>query len=65
MRRARKVYRELGGVYPYAKRELDFETPFQLLIAVIFSAQATDVGVNKVSPALFAKMTSTTTTGTR
>ncbi|NUR57090.1 MAG: endonuclease III [Catenulispora sp.] len=55
VRRARKIYRELGEVYPYAKCELDFETPFQLLTAVILSAQSTDVGVNKVTPALFAK----------
>ncbi|MBW8804369.1 MAG: endonuclease III [Catenulisporales bacterium] len=55
VRRARKIYRELGEVYPNAKCELDFETPFQLLTAVILSAQSTDVGVNKVTPALFAK----------
>ena len=55
VRRARKIYRELGDVYPYAKCELDFETPFQLLTAVILSAQSTDVGVNKVTPALFAR----------
>jgi endonuclease-3 len=55
VRRARKIYRELGEVYPYAKCELDFENPFQLLTAVILSAQSTDVGVNKVTPALFAK----------
>jgi len=34
---------------------LDFETPFQLLIAVVLSAQCTDAMVNKVTPALFAK----------
>jgi endonuclease-3 len=55
VRRARKIYRELGEVYPYARCELDFETPFQLLTAVILSAQSTDVGVNKVTPALFAR----------
>ena len=55
VRRARKIYRELGEVYPNAKCELDFEDPFQLLTAVILSAQSTDVGVNKVTPALFAK----------
>jgi len=49
VRRARTVYRELGEVYPNAKCELDFETPFQLLTAVILSAQSTDVGVNKVT----------------
>jgi endonuclease-3 len=55
VRRARKIYRELGEVYPHAKAELDFENPFQLLVAVILSAQTTDVGVNKVTPALFKK----------
>ena len=55
VRRARKIYRELGDVYPNAHCELDFESPFQLLTAVILSAQATDVGVNKVTPALFAR----------
>lgn len=34
---------------------LDFETPFQLMIAVILSAQCTDAMVNKVTPVLFAK----------
>lgn len=55
VRRARRIYRELGDVYPNAHCELDFENPFQLLTAVILSAQSTDVGVNKVTPALFAK----------
>ena len=55
VRRARKIYRELSGVYPYAKCELDFENPYQLLTAVILSAQSTDVGVNKVTPALFKR----------
>jgi endonuclease-3 len=41
-------------MYPDAKGELDHETPFQYLIAVILSAQATDVSVNKVTPGLFA-----------
>lgn len=39
--------------YPEAECELDHESPYQLLIATILSAQATDVGVNKVTPALF------------
>lgn len=36
------------------KTELDYSNPFQLLVAVILSAQTTDVAVNKVTPALFA-----------
>ncbi len=54
-RRARRIYRELHEAYPYARCELDFETPLQLLVATILSAQSTDVGVNKVTPELFAR----------
>lgn len=45
----------LKNTYPDAKCSLDFETPFQLLIAVILSAQCTDDRVNKTTPALFAR----------
>lgn len=41
-------------MYPEARGELNWETPFQLLIATILSAQATDIGVNKATPGLFA-----------
>jgi endonuclease III len=54
-RRARKVYRDLHELYPYAHCELDFETPLQLLVATVLSAQTTDVRVNQVTPALFAR----------
>ncbi|CCH71979.1 Endonuclease III [Nostocoides australiense Ben110] len=54
-RRARRMYRELADFYPYAHCELDFESPLQLLVATILSAQTTDVGVNKVTPVLFAR----------
>ncbi|EOT44430.1 endonuclease III domain-containing protein [Enterococcus columbae] len=40
-------------MFPNAKCELNYQTPFQLLIAVILSAQTTDVAVNKVTPELF------------
>jgi endonuclease-3 len=36
------------------RTELDYKTPFMLLVAVVLSAQTTDVAVNKVTPALFA-----------
>lgn len=39
---------------PVAESELDFENPFQLLVAVMLSAQCTDKRVNMVTPALFA-----------
>jgi endonuclease-3 len=55
VRRARKINRELTEVYPYAHPELDFENPFQLLIATVLSAQTTDLRVNQTTPALFAK----------
>lgn len=44
----------IGDMFPEAHGEFDANTPFQLLIAVILSAQATDKGVNKATPALFA-----------
>ena len=54
-RRARKIYRALVDRYPYAHAELDFETPLQLLLATVLSAQTTDVTVNKVTPVLFSR----------
>ncbi|HEY3604247.1 MAG TPA: endonuclease III [Sporichthyaceae bacterium] len=54
-RRARKISRELGALYPDAKCELDFSNPLELLVATILSAQTTDVRVNMVTPVLFAK----------
>ena len=54
-RRARKGYRELADLYPYAHCELDFSTPLQLLVATVLSAQTTDVRVNLVTPALFER----------
>lgn len=52
--RARAIFRVLAKTYPDAHCELDFETPLQLLVATILSAQCTDQRVNKVTPALFA-----------
>jgi endonuclease-3 len=52
--RAERVLAELMRAYPDAATELDFRTPFELLIATILSAQATDVSVNAATPALFA-----------
>lgn len=49
------MYRVLHDTYPYARCELDFSTPLELLVATILSAQTTDVGVNKVTPTLFAR----------
>ncbi|MFJ8005547.1 endonuclease III [Streptomyces fagopyri] len=55
VRRARRINRELADVYPYAHPELDFENPFQLVVATVLSAQTTDLRVNQTTPALFAK----------
>jgi endonuclease III len=55
VRRARRINRELAEVYPYAHPELDFENPFQLIVATVLSAQTTDLRVNQTTPALFAK----------
>ena len=54
-RRARRIDKILAETYPDARCELDFSTPLELVVATILSAQSTDVGVNKVTPALFAK----------
>ncbi|QEU70295.1 endonuclease III [Streptomyces galilaeus] len=55
VRRARRINRELAEVYPYAHPELDFENPFQLVVATVLSAQTTDLRVNQTTPGLFAK----------
>src|SRR6478735_7338964 len=55
VRRARRINRELAELYPYAHPELDFDGPYQLLIATVLSAQTTDLRVNQTTPALFAK----------
>jgi endonuclease-3 len=54
-RRARRINRELAEQYPYAHAELDFRSPFELVIATVLSAQTTDVLVNQITPLLFAR----------
>jgi len=54
-RRARRVLDALAATYPDAHCALDHQTPIQLLVATILSAQCTDVRVNLVTPALFAR----------
>jgi endonuclease III len=53
--RAEQIYTRLEAAYPEAKCALNFETPLQLLIATILSAQSTDKTVNVVTPALFKR----------
>ena len=48
-------YRRLAAADPEPKGELDYGNPFTLLVAVVLSAQATDVGVNKVTGKLFRR----------
>ncbi|MGB5256865.1 MAG: endonuclease III [Woeseiaceae bacterium] len=47
------IFRTLRERMPAPKTELNYRTPFELLIAVILSAQATDIGVNKATAKLF------------
>lgn len=47
------IFETLRELDPEPTTELDYETPFELLLAVILSAQATDVGVNKATAKLF------------
>lgn len=48
-----EIYRRLQAANPSPTTELNYASPFELLIAVILSAQATDVGVNKATARLF------------
>jgi endonuclease-3 len=54
-KRAKKIVAKLKAEYPDAHCALDHRTPFELLAATILSAQCTDIRVNMVTPALFAK----------
>lgn len=55
VRRARRVNRELAGLYPDAHCELDFTSPLELLVATVLSAQCTDKRVNMVTPVVFSR----------
>ena len=54
-KRAAAVAERLAGEYPDARCELDFRSPWELLVATMLSAQCTDVRVNRVTPDLFAR----------
>jgi endonuclease-3 len=49
-----EFFRRLAAARPAPKTELQYRNPYTLLVAVVLSAQATDAGVNKATPALFA-----------
>ncbi|QGX38773.1 endonuclease III [Permianibacter aggregans] len=51
----RQIFERLRDANPNPTTELNYSTPFELLIAVLLSAQATDVGVNKATAKLFPK----------
>lgn len=50
----RAIYETLQSLNPHPTTELEYASPFELLIAVLLSAQATDVSVNKATRPLFA-----------
>jgi endonuclease-3 len=50
-----EIFRRFADAEPDPKTELHYTSPFTLLVAVVLSAQATDAGVNKATPALFAQ----------
>lgn len=52
---AKKIIRLLKKEYPEARCSLIFKKPHELVVATILSAQSTDEGVNKITPALFKK----------
>ena len=52
-KRTKIILDTLEEMYPDARCELNYETPFQLLVATILSAQTTDKKVNKVTETLF------------
>jgi endonuclease-3 len=54
--RRQEIFTRLRDANPEPTTELLYDNPFQLLIAVILSAQATDVGVNKATRALYKKV---------
>jgi endonuclease-3 len=48
-----ELYRRLAAANPNPRSELEYSSPFELLVAVVLSAQATDVGVNKATALLY------------
>ena len=50
-----EIVDQIEEIFPNAQCELYYNTPFQLLVAVVLSAQTTDAGVNRVTPHLFAE----------
>jgi endonuclease-3 len=55
-KRTDKIRKILRTTYPEVKTQLDYQNPFQLLVATILSAQCTDKQVNRVTRTLFKKL---------
>lgn len=53
--RTTRILERLAEMYPESRCSLDHETPLQLLVATVLSAQCTDAMVNRATPALFAR----------
>ena len=53
--RITRIFERLAAALPVPRAELDYHSPYTLLVAVVLSAQATDVGVNKATRLLFAQ----------
>ena len=53
--RTGEILERLARAYPASRCSLDHETPFQLVVATVLSAQCTDALVNRVTPGLFAR----------
>lgn len=56
MKKPLEILKPVISLYSGKRIELDYETPFQLLCAVILSAQTTDKQVNKITPPFFQKV---------
>jgi len=52
----REIFERLRAANPHPTTELEYGNPFQLLVAVVLSAQSTDAGVNKATRSLFRKV---------
>lgn len=52
-KRVFEIYQAFNQMFPHAKVELNFSNHFELLVAVVLSAQTTDIAVNRVTPSLF------------
>lgn len=55
MKNSHELIKILRETYPDATCSLDFKTPFEMVVAVMLSAQCTDERVNKTTPSIFAK----------